>query len=94
MPIPHECIARLNSKWSDWRARRRDLTQEQLAAWMQQAWSLPPAYTVTYPADPEKAEATCALAGKTYVARHRGWLATVSRDTATAPRWWRLRRSA
>ncbi len=72
------------------------LLERKLAAWIQESWSLPPAYTVTCPADPEKAEATCALAGKAYVARHRGWFATVSRDTARAPRWWpgRLRKSA
>ncbi len=73
---------RLHERWSDWRACRRDLTPDQIAAWMQESWSLLPAYTVTYPADPVKAENTCARAAKTYVARHRGWFATAGQATA------------
>ena len=82
MPIPHGFIVRLHERWSDWRACRRDLTPDQIAAWMQESWSLLPAYTVTYPADPVKAENTCARAAKTYVARHRGWFATAGQATA------------
>ncbi len=59
MPIPHEFIVRLHERWSDWRARRRDLTPDQIAAWMRESWSLLPAYTVTCHADPVKAENTC-----------------------------------
>ncbi len=83
-------IARLSTRWIDWRARRRDLTPEQIAAWMRESWEGPPAYRVTYPADPVLAEETAARAGKAYVARHRGWFATASGPvTAKGYRWWR-----
>ncbi len=87
MPIPHGLIVRLRWRWSDWRARRGDLTPEQLAAWMQESWSLPPAYTVTCHADPVKAEDTCARAAKAYVARSRGRFDTAGQATAKARRW-------
>ena len=87
MPIPHGFIVRQHERWSDWRARRRDLTPDQMAAWMRESWSLLPAYTVTCHADPVKAENTCARAAKTYVARHRGWFATAGQATAKARRW-------
>ena len=87
MPIPHGFIVRLHERWSDWRACRRDLTPDQIAAWMRESWSLPPAYTVTCHADPVKAEDTWAGAAKVYLARHRGWLGTARQATAKARRW-------
>ena len=87
MPIPHEFIAKLPERWSAWHARRRDLTPDQIAAWMRESWSLPPAYTVTCHADPVKAEDTCARAAKAYVARHRGRFDTADQATAKGRRW-------
>jgi len=72
-------VERRLSSWHDWRAKRRPLTQEQLAVWMAEAWSLPrPRYRVTLAANHAKAEATYLQSMRVYRAARRGWYATAT----------------
>jgi hypothetical protein len=72
-------VARQLSSWHDWRAKRRPLTQEQIAVWMAEAWSPPkPRYRLTLPANHAKAEATYRRATSVYRAVRRGWYATAT----------------
>jgi hypothetical protein len=100
-PIPDGGIARLRARWIDWHVRRRPreaFTQDQIAAWVQEAWTLPPAYRLTRPGDPTTAALTLHEAARVYHADRRGWLATAQRATAKAPRLFfqltQLRKSA
>lgn len=65
-------LARLIARWREWRsALPASLTQEQLAALMQRAWSAPPAYRRTQDQDPPKARATWVACCRWYLLHHQ-----------------------
>jgi hypothetical protein len=90
-------IARLDASLIAWRSGP-PLTQEQLAAWMLEAWSTAPAYRTTQPGQRVKALRLWRRAMRVYRLRHHRDISTASLATESARRWsfqpGTLRRSA